>query len=283
MSATNWTKVKNTIAQWMINGSGLPASRVRWGGVNAPQPAGSSQAWISLRVTKNEAQGYDFTKWNDNFITFAPKTVSAINAVTDTVTSVAHGFNTGDGPVNLTGDLTGANLANLTGYWAIVVDPDNVKIATTFLNAINGVFIDIQGAGTGSHTIVSTATTKTVGKELAETIYGGRKVTVTVTCFPPQPTTDATEALAILSDIVAYANLTKQYLAFAAGGVGMSDYGTPQSVDGVLNAVYFEPRATMTISFYTTSVITDFQGEIDYVEADNAPHTPAETINVSKP
>lgn len=283
MSATDWTTNKNTIAQWMINGSGLPASRIRWGGQNAPQPGGSTQAWISLRLTKVETQGYDVTKWNDNFITFAPKAIVSLNAALDTVTVTAHGFNTGDGPVNLTGDLTGTNLANLTGYWAIKVDADNFKVATTFQNAINGVFVDIQGVGTGAHTVVSTATTKTVGKELAETIYGGRKVTVTVTCFPPQPTTDATEAMAILSDVVAYANLTKQYMAFAAGGVGMSDYGDPQSVDGVLNAVYFEPRATMTISFFTTSVITDFQGEIDYVTADNAPQTPAETIKVSKP
>ena len=282
MSAVAWTTVKNTIAQWMIKGSGLPASRIRWGGQNAPQPAGSSQAWITLRIKKIESPGWDYTKFTDNFVTFADKTIT-LDPATDTAASVAHTFNTGDGPVYLTGDLTGTNVANSTEYWAIRVDDDTVKFATSFLDAINGVALDIQGTGTGPHGITPTPTTKLVGQEINEVAYGMRKVTVQVTCFPPQPTDDSTEAVAILEDVVAYSNLTKQYDAFVAGGVGMSEYGDPEGVDGVLNAIYFEPRATMTISFFTTSVITDTHNEIDYVEADNTPDTPAIEIDVSKP
>jgi len=74
---------------------------------------------------------------------------------TDNVNEVAHGFVTGEGPFRMT--TTGvlpAGLALATNYWAIRVDDDNFKVATTRVNAIANTPVDITAAaGGGTHTI----------------------------------------------------------------------------------------------------------------------------------
>jgi hypothetical protein len=74
------------------------------------------------------------------------------DAATDQLTVVGHGLLNGDGPVavrNLGGSLPGA-LAPVTDYWAILVDADHVKLATSNPNALAGTAINLTSTGTGT-------------------------------------------------------------------------------------------------------------------------------------
>lgn len=74
---------------------------------------------------------------------------------TETFNRVAHGFQTGDGPYQLTnsgGALPGGT-ATLTNYWIIRDSADAFKLATSLANALAGTNILISDDGTGTHTI----------------------------------------------------------------------------------------------------------------------------------
>lgn len=82
-------------------------------------------------------------------------------AATDICTAVAHGLQTGDGPIRLTttGTLP-AGLALATDYYVIKIDADTFKLATSLANAYAGTAVDITDAGTGTHTLSDTASTQ---------------------------------------------------------------------------------------------------------------------------
>lgn len=85
--------------------------------------------------------------------------ITTITAATDLLTKVAHGLTTGQ-VVYLTtaGTFPGATpaLAINTAYWIIKIDDDNVKLASTYANAIAGTPIDLTSAGAGTLTLVTT-------------------------------------------------------------------------------------------------------------------------------
>lgn len=84
---------------------------------------------------------------------------SAITTGTDAITSVGHGSLTGAGPYlpATTGTLpTGTGIAAGTNLWVIRVDDDNIKLATSYANAIAGTAIDITAAGSGTFTLTRT-------------------------------------------------------------------------------------------------------------------------------
>lgn len=84
----------------------------------------------------------------------------------DLLTAVAHGLQTGDGPIRLTGGSLPAGLAAATDYYVIRVSADTFSLATSRANALAGTAIDITVDGTG--TLVDTASTKRL-----ETIASG--------------------------------------------------------------------------------------------------------------
>lgn len=82
-------------------------------------------------------------------------TSSITAAVNDVVTHEGHPFATGDGPLmfaNLGGALP-AGLDDGGEYWAIRVDADSYKVATSYANALAGTAVDITDVGTGTHTV----------------------------------------------------------------------------------------------------------------------------------
>lgn len=81
---------------------------------------------------------------------------------TDTCTAVAHGLQTGDGPVRLTTTAADLPLNLLTGtdYWIIRLTADTFKLATSLALAFAGTAVDIADAGSGVHTVDITASTK---------------------------------------------------------------------------------------------------------------------------
>lgn len=98
-------------------------------------------------------------------LTFADKTVSAVDQADNELDFAApHGLSTGDGPIRLTntGGALPAGLALATDYFVIAVDADSISLATSRDNALEGVEVDITGAGSGTHFVVDTADTKHV-------------------------------------------------------------------------------------------------------------------------
>lgn len=69
-------------------------------------------------------------------------TSTAVNSGTDTITKVAHGLSTASGVVPTT-TINGVT-AN-TVYYAIKVDADNFKLASTLANALAGTAVDLTG------------------------------------------------------------------------------------------------------------------------------------------
>lgn len=84
----------------------------------------------------------------------AAKLITNVDPATDTLTSVAHGLNTGDGFLAIfTPDAAGvipAGLAAVTSYWLIRTGADTFKLATSSVNAFLGTAIDITTAGAGA-------------------------------------------------------------------------------------------------------------------------------------
>jgi microcystin-dependent protein len=95
------------------------------------------------------ARGY-----NDVYeITFAPADVNTGVGV-ETLTLTNHGINRSGYRIrfNSSGGLP-APLAASTNYYAIYVDANTIKVATTEANALAGTAIDLTTQGTGTHTL----------------------------------------------------------------------------------------------------------------------------------
>lgn len=91
-------------------------------------------------------------------LVFADATFTA--ATTDVVTITAHGLLTGDGPFRVSSSTTlPAGLAAATDYWIIKIDANTFKFASSLANAVAGTAVDITDTGTGTHTMVDTAST----------------------------------------------------------------------------------------------------------------------------
>jgi len=78
-----------------------------------------------------------------------------VSVANDEITETAHGYQTGEGPVQLTSSGTlPTGLALATDYWFIRVDANTYKFATSRVNALAGTDVDITAAaGGGTHTV----------------------------------------------------------------------------------------------------------------------------------
>lgn len=75
--------------------------------------------------------------------------------------AVAHGFETGDGPVRGTGTLPGG-LETATNYWTIKDGTGEFNLASSQANALLGTAIEITDVGSGTMKIVATASTERI-------------------------------------------------------------------------------------------------------------------------
>lgn len=83
----------------------------------------------------------------------APTVFTAALFASGTLTATNHKLFPGDGPIQLTTTTTlPTGLALATNYWAIVVDANNFKLATSRANALAGTFIALSDAGVGVQT-----------------------------------------------------------------------------------------------------------------------------------
>lgn len=84
------------------------------------------------------------------------------NSTTDQLNHTAHGWLTGDGPIQFTnsGGAVPGGISLLTDYYVVKVDADNFKIATSLANALAGTIVDLTTNGTGTTTATPGVTAK---------------------------------------------------------------------------------------------------------------------------
>ena len=233
---------------WIVTATGLATDRVRWArqGKAVPRPS-TPGPWVSLREVGVEAGGPD---WSDRAaypLTFADLAIAAVNAGADTLTVTAHGRTTGDGPVQIetTGTAPGgATIA--TDWWLIAVDANTLRLAATFVDAIDEIPVDITDAGTGSHAIVSTDDTRRAHAEIIATTRGTRTATISIQAYAGEPTdSTGTTAMGYLDRIRAAAALDGVREAMRTDGVAIAVIGPSRDISVALAGGDFEPRAVL--------------------------------------
>ncbi len=95
-----------------------------------------------------------------------------VNTTTNVVTVVAHGLETGYGPVQLsTAGTPPTGLPEETNFWIISTGTNTLKFATSKANAEAGTEIDITAAGTGTFLISNSVAVYNNGTQVAPTDY----------------------------------------------------------------------------------------------------------------
>lgn len=109
----------------------------------------------------NAVVGKNYTAAFQALADLSAKVVTA-NPATDELNHTAHGYNTGDGPIQFTNSGGGlpAGISALTDYYVVKFDADNFQIATSLANALAGTIVDITTAGTGTQTATPTGAAK---------------------------------------------------------------------------------------------------------------------------
>lgn len=138
-----------------VDGPGITSTEATY---TSDSSATAQKIHNGLITQLNAVVGKNYTA---AFSPLSPLTGFTITAdsSTDELAKTAHGWNTGDGPIQFTnsGGALPAGISALTDYFVIKVDADHFKIATTLTNALAGTNVDITGNGTGTNTATPTA------------------------------------------------------------------------------------------------------------------------------
>jgi len=257
-----WSTVEDAIHDCISDATGIVGSSVIWnlqGDQRPPTP------FVGMRVMTILRQGIDWTDYTDAPLTFAAKTVTAVDTTADTLTCVGHGLAQGDGPIQVTSSgAVPAGLAALTNYWIVPVDADHFKLASTFQNAWVPITVDITSAGSGTIQVVAVVATRKAGAELSALSRGMRRVTVSVQCYGGNAEGSASPT-ALLDAVVSA--LPRRAALLRAAGVGVMQTSGVSSTDGTINATVLEPRATLTLTLSLKSEVQDPDTYIERVVA----------------
>jgi len=118
---------------------------------------------INTAILKYDADRFRWNEGQETFAAvqgtaayslFAAKTFTdaEVSAAADTITVQDHGWTTGTA-LRLTHNSPPGGLATATVYYAIRVDADTLKLATTQANALAGTAVNITTAGAGTGTL----------------------------------------------------------------------------------------------------------------------------------
>lgn len=113
-----------------------------------------ANAYISLAYARDYHEGRgQLATWDGDDVT---DTVTAADATANTLTVAGHDFETGDGPVRLTGSDLPAPLAEGTDYWVVVASSSALQLATSYANAIaaSPTVVNLTDVGSGAQAIV---------------------------------------------------------------------------------------------------------------------------------
>lgn len=259
----SWAAIETAIHTWVVAASGLSSAKVFWAEQRGLRPAAP---FITLQLGATRGYGLDGVDVENNPLVIADDTVESVDAGADTLTLTAHGLLTADGPVRFstTGTLPGG-LAVDTDYWLIKVDADTLKVASSFLNALDGTAINLSDTGSGTHSLEDTGETERQGSEIAHKARGQRNVTLTMQCFAEDATGTA-RAGAILDAVRAGAVLPTARDALRVAGVGLADFDAITPISAVVGTTQWEPRAVMTCRFFIASEKSELGTYIERAE-----------------
>lgn len=267
----DWIAVQKAMRACVVAGSGLSLTKCVWGQQDAGRPPAPA---IVMRVSNIAEEGTTWLTTQDNPLVFSPLVVTAINASANTFTVANHGLATGDGPIPAS--TTGVLPLNLPAtVWAVVVDANTLKLASTFLNAMNGqpdtptpITIDIGNAGSGVLTLSSNGSTVRAGAELMAIVRGTLRVTLELHCH----SSDAVGMLmatSLLQNIRTRRKLPTMSDILLAANISVLDIDRVRALIGIKDASLFEPRALLEIHFGVPLEDGEPIRRIDIVEITN--------------
>ena len=241
------TKQK-ALQNWVVACTGIAADHVIWGQQQGPRP---TQAGIVMRLMLQNDEGMPWIDVEANPFVITTLTVTAVSTINDTITVTGHGLSTGDGPFTLasTGTLPGGAVASI---WVIKVDNNTLRIANSFLNSKNNIFLDLTSAGTGTITINSNTNTLKAGQEVLLTQRSLVKVMLTLECYTDIGT-GLDMASAILWRVAEKRLLPTPVTILRDANIGVSEVTRVRAYGGTQGQYLFEPRASMDISLYLVS------------------------------
>ncbi len=98
--------------------------------------------------------------------------------------------------------------------------------------------------------------TPTSGNELIMYARGMRRCTWNLQCFA-EPALGVNHARAVLMRLMASLALPSQGARLDAARIGLSDFGSVQTIDSIVNGTIFEPRAVVTGVFHIVSQLSE--------------------------
>jgi Flp pilus assembly protein TadG len=104
---------------------------------------------------------------------------SAADSTNDTLTAAGHGMQTGDGPFRLSTSWYGSlpsGLSAYTDYYAIKVDDNTIKLATSAANASAGVAVNFTSNGSGTLSMAESSTGTNLTMQKVRQNYWGKYV-----------------------------------------------------------------------------------------------------------
>lgn len=273
MSSIGWEDVEDAIHAWVVATSGLDENHVVWsyqGGVAPEYP------FIQLTIATSRGVGHDWVKHRPVALAFADVTVTA-DPLTDKLAAVAHGFATGDGPVQLTttGVIPG-NAAVLTDYWVIRDTANELRIAETFYQAMTDDALDIGDAGTGTLKIVATADTVRHGRELEKVVRGHRVAMLNLQCFGSASigSDSPINPMPILEDVMT--GMALHYYDLDEAGVGVGQVQPVNLIPGKSGGL-LDPRATSAVELHLAAELVGYETYIQYMQMRMTVKNPAGT------
>lgn len=255
MSTVSWSTVMAGIQTWVAFGTGLPGSSAIWAG----QPAARRpDPWLSLNITDTLPTGLDdWETGTDNFIAFTFP-VAPNPSPANTFTAIGHGRQTGDGPLQVTS--TGAiptGLAALTNYWAIVLDPNTLQLASTLYGANTSVSVAFTDAGSGTITFTSQAKARRVGQEVTRTVSGVRDVVLSINAYAQAPQ-GPNAAVMLLNDLRSSRFLPSQKDTLRGAAIGVHEMSPVHNIGAVVANTQWESRAHMDVHLYVPASLSEF-------------------------
>lgn len=265
--------VESALKAWVRAGTGLGASNVFFAQQGGDRPAG---AFITMNEIARNQVGLDWVEREAVPLELADDIVESVNPATDTLTLTAHSYVTGDGPIQgtTTGTLPGG-MELATDYWAIRVDANSIRLAARFLDAMNGVPIDITDTGTGTHTLVDTEDTVRAGEEIEYVARGQRTLVLSLQCFAGVTSGEvgspvgASSPRALLEQLRAKSSLPSVRRLLLADGLGLAQFGPVQDIGRGMDETIFEPRAQAEVRLHLMSEVREAGTIIETVELDN--------------
>lgn len=257
--------LETAVAQWVLLGSDLPVGKVYWAEqADAARPA---EPAIAIRLTSENDSSMPWVDHVTNYLAFPDLLIASRSG--STVTVPTHALNTGTGPVQIvTTGTPPAPLVAGTNYWVIVPSATTLQFATTFQNAMAGVFITLSSSGTGNNTIVHQPTTLLQGSEMVFVARSEDRLILTLECYATNGVSQAS-AMNFLRKIISRSQLPSMMAILRAANLGLTQFDRVRFVKGMRDAVILEPRAYLEVRLCSSSEASETSNIIETAQMHN--------------